>query len=219
MTKRLLLSLFVCIALAVLALAQTNAGADKQIRAAEIARIKAYCRELDGYAKRNPKLGRLFANVSSDITGQKSQWREFKSEDERAEADTSDGLYDNADVWAKDGAVVLAYFTFQTDSDDWGHQVHYHFRKDGSLAKIQLAKIHSRLDTFYGGVTAIRQRFYDPKGRLLSSLQQFFDLQTKKKMRPGADGVSFKDEPIPVYRTVKALPFYTSLGKPAAKTK
>jgi hypothetical protein len=214
MTKRLLLSLFVCIALAVLALAQTNAGANKQIRGAEIARIKAYCQQLDNFAKRNPKLGRLFANLSSDISGQKSQWREFKSEEERAEADTSDGLYDNANAWSKDGALVLVYSNFQTDSGDWVHQVDYYYRKDGSLAKI-----HARLDTFYGNVIVIRNRFYDPKGRLLSSSQQFFDLQTKKKIRPGADGVSFKDEPIPVYRTVEALPFYAARGKPAAKTK
>jgi hypothetical protein len=206
MTKRLLPSVFVCIALAVLALAQTNAGVDKQIRGAEIARIKAFCRQLDNYAKRNPKLGRLFADVSSDITGQKSEWREFKSEEERAETDTSDGLYDNANVWSKDGAVVLVNCTFETDSGDWFHKVDYYFRKDGSLAKI-----HARLDTFYGSVTAIRERLYDSKGRLLSSSQQILDLKTKKKKRPGEDD-GFKDEPVPVYRTVKALPFSALLG-------
>lgn len=211
MTKRLLLSVFVCIALAVLAPAQTKAPADKQIRYAEITRIKAYCRKLDGYAKRNPKLGRLYANLSSDITGQKSQWREFKSEEERAEADTGDGLNDNANVWSKDGAVVLVNCAFETPSGDWFHQVDYYFRKDGSLAKI-----HARLDTFYGNVTAIRERFYDSNGRLLSSSQQLLDLKTKKRKRPD---VAFIDEPIPVYRTVKALPFYTALGEPAAKTK
>jgi hypothetical protein len=52
----------------------------------------------------------------------------------------------------------------------------------------------------------------------LSSSQQFLDLETKKKKKPGVDG-EFIDEPIPVYRTVKALPFYTALSKPAAKTK
>jgi len=62
----------------------------------------------------------------------------------------------------------------------------------------------------------IRERFYDPRGRLLSSSQQFLDLETEKKKKPGAD---FEDETIPLYRTVKALPFYTLLSKPAAKTK
>jgi|SRR5262245_2389868 len=211
MIKRLSFSVFVCIALAMLALAQTNAPTDKQIRDAEIARIKAYCQQLDNYAKRNPKLGRLFANVSSDMAGQKSLWREFKSEEERVEADTGDGLNDNANVWSKDGTVVLVYCAFQTPSDDWFHQVDYYFRKDGSLAKI-----HARLDTFYGNVTAIRERFYDSKGRRLSSSQQLLDLKTKKRKRPD---VAFVDEPIPVYLTVKALPFNPLLSKPAAKIK
>jgi hypothetical protein len=52
----------------------------------------------------------------------------------------------------------------------------------------------------------------------LSSSQQFLDLETKKTKKPGVYG-EFIDEPIPVYRTVKALPFYTAPGKPAAKTK
>jgi hypothetical protein len=68
-------------------------------------------------------------------------------------------------------------------------------------------------------MTVIRERFFDPKGELLSSSQQFLDLETKKKKRPGENGEEFIDEPIPVYRTVRALPFYTLLSKPAAKTK
>jgi hypothetical protein len=142
------------------------------------------------------------------MEGQKSQWREFKSEVEREEADTGN---DKANVWAKDGAVVSAYFTFQSLSGDWAHYVNYYFREDGALAKIQ-----ARLNTFYGDMIVIRERFYDPKGRLLSSSQQFLDLKTKKKKRPGE---TFEDEPIPVYRTVKALPFYTALFKRAANTK
>jgi|GEM_PF-1339171 len=190
--------------------AQTNAPTDKQIRAAEIAKIKAYCQELDDYAKRNPKLGRLFADVSSGMKGEKSRWREFKSEGERERADTGNDL---ANVWAKDGATVSVYFTFQSPSGDWAHYVNYYFRDDGSLAKTR-----AQLNTFYGNMTVIRERFYDLKGRLLSSSQQFLDLETKKKKKPGVDG-EFIDEPIPVYRTVKALPFYTLLSKTAAKTK
>src|SRR5215510_14122889 len=208
MAKRLSFSVFICITLAVLALAQTNSSADKQIRDAEIARIKTYCLELDDYAKRNLKLGRLFGDVSSGMEGEKSQWREFKSEEEREEVVTEN---DKANVFAKDGAVVLANYTFQSPSGDWAHYVNYYFRTDGALAKI-----HARLNTFYGNMIVIRERFYDPKGKLLSSSQQFLDLETKKKKKPGAD---FEDETIPLYRTVKALPFYTLLSKPAAKTK
>jgi hypothetical protein len=58
-------------------------------------------------------------------------------------------------------------------------------------------------------MTVIRERSYDSKGRLLSSSQRI-----RKRLR-----VAFEVELIPVYRTVKALPFYTTLSKPAAKTK
>lgn len=214
MPKRLLFSLLICAAFATLTFAQTKTSADKQIRDAEIARIKAYCQELDDYAKRNPKLGRIFADVSSGLEGQKSRWREFKSEEERQKADTGDNLNNNANVWSKDGAVVAIYCTFQSPSRDWAHYVDYYFRKDGSLAKI-----HARLNTFYGNMTVIRERFYDLKGKLLSSSQQFLDLETQKEKKPGANGKEFIDQAIPVYRTVKALPFYTMLSKPAAKTK
>jgi hypothetical protein len=112
---------------------------------------------------------------------------------------------------AKDGAVVLASYTFQSASGDWAHYVDYYFREDGSLARI-----HARLNTSYGNMTVLRERFYDPKGKLLSSSQQFLDMETKKKKKPGEE---FTDEPIPLYRTVKALPFYTLLSKPTAKTK
>jgi len=208
MMKRLLFSVFTCIAFAAPTSAQTNTSTNKQIRDAEIARINAYCQELDDYAKRNPKLGRFFGDVSSGMEGEKSQWREFKSEEEREEVVTEN---DKANVFAKDGAVDLAYYTFQSPSGDWAHYVNYYFRTDGALAKI-----HARLNTFYGNMIVIRERFYDPRGRLLSSSQQFLDLETEKKKKPGAD---FEDETIPLYRTVKALPFYTLLSKPAAKTK
>jgi hypothetical protein len=210
MTKRLLFSLFTCAAFAALTFAQTNASADKQIRDAETARIKAYCQELDDYAKRNPKLHRVFGDVSSGMKGDKSRWREFKPKSER-DMDYIGSLMSNAIVWSKDGAVVLVSCVLQSPSGDWAHQISYYFREDGPLAKI-----HANLGTFYGPMTVIRERFYDPKGRLLSLSQQFLDLETKEKKKPGTE---FEDETIPLYRTVKALPFYTLLSKPTAKTK
>ena len=201
----ILFSLVACAAFSALAYAQTNASADKQIREAEIARIKAYCQELDDYSKRNPKLRRLLADISSGEE-QKSRWREFKSEKDRDDA----AIGDRANAWAKGVAVVLASYTFQSESGDWTHYVDYYFREDGSLAKI-----HARLNTFYGNMTVIRERFYNPNGRLLSSSQAFLDLKTQKKKKPDVD---FIDEPISVYRTVKALPFYALLSKPVVKT-
>src|SRR5262245_49193252 len=213
MTKRLLFSVFTCVASAALTLAQTSVSTDNQIRGAEIANIKTYCQELDDYTKRNPKLHRVFGDVSSGMKEQKSRWREFKPKSER-NMDYIGSLMGNAIVWSKDGAVVLVSCLFQSPSGDWAHQISYYFRKDGSLAKF-----HAHLGTFVGYMTVIRERFYDSKGRLLSSSQQFLDMETKKEKKPGEDGLDFFiDEHFPVYRTIKALPFYAALSKPAAKT-
>jgi hypothetical protein len=134
MTKRLLFSVFNCVAFAALTLAQKNASTDKQIRDAEIARIKAYCQELDDYAKRNPKLGRTFGDVSSGMRGDKSRWREFRPKSER-DMDYIGSLMGNAIVLVKDGAVVLVSCAFQSPSADWTHHISYYFREDGALAK------------------------------------------------------------------------------------
>ena len=212
--KRLLLPVLIYVAFSALTFAQTNASADKEIRDAEIARIKAYSQELDDYAKRNPKLNRVFGDVSSGTEGDKIRWREFKG---RSKSDTNyiSSLMSNAFVWSKEGAAVLVSCDFQSPSGDWAHDVNYYFREDGSLAKI-----HAQLNTFYGNMTVIRERLYDSKGKLLSSSQQFLDMETQKKKKPGEDGQEFIDEPITAYRTVKALPFYIWLSKtPAAKTK
>jgi len=83
------------------------------------------------------------------MKGEKSRWREFKSEVEREEADTGN---DKAKVWAKDGAVALVSYAFQSPSGDWAHYVSYYFREDGTLAKI-----HAQLNTFYGNMTVIRE--------------------------------------------------------------
>jgi len=156
------------------------------------------------------RLCQSLAKIVLQDFGEKSWWREFKSEDARADAEPGN----MANAWTKGGAVVLACYTFQGLSGDWYHYVNYYFREDGSLAGI-----HARLNRFYGNMTVIRERFYNPRGGLLSSSQQFLDLDTKKEKKPGADGVEFIDEPIPLYRTVKALPFYTLLSMPATKTR
>jgi hypothetical protein len=115
----------------------------------------------------------------------------------KGEADPDD-LDDVAYVWLRQGKVVAVFFTFQSESRDWYHFVTYYFREDGTLAKI-----HSRLNTFYGSVTAIRDQYYGSNGRVLKSTARFLDIQTQKpKKKP-----NFQDEPTPVYLNVRKLPF------------
>ncbi|HEY8461890.1 MAG TPA: hypothetical protein VIM99_15985, partial [Blastocatellia bacterium] len=151
--------------------------------------------------------------VSSGMKGDKIRWKEFNPKSEE-DLDYIGSLMSNAFVWSKDGATTFVSCAFQNPSGDWVHYVNYYFRKDGSIARIQ-----AQLNAFHGYASVIREMFYDPKGKLLSSSRQILDLETKKEKKPDADDAEFFDHPVPVYRTVKALPFHTLLSKPAAKTK
>jgi hypothetical protein len=166
-------------------------------RATELAAINSYARQVDRLIKLNNKRKRVFG----DVGGQDENWREFKGKVAKGETDPAD-LDEVAYVWARKGNVVVAGFTFQSESRDWYHFVTYYFREDGTLAKI-----HSRLNTFYGSVTAIRDQYYGPNGRVLNSTARFLDIQTQKpKKNP-----NFQDEPTPVYLNVRKLPFFKLL--------
>lgn len=158
--------------------------------------INSYAKSIEQFTKRNPKGKRIFGNVASE-EDTVDKWREFKS-DKETEDQT---LYENAAVWLKDGKVAVAYLEFTSPSGDWFHFVNYYFRADGTLAKI-----HEQLNTFYspdGGISVVREKFYGSNGKLLHTSIRYLDLQSKKPRKRG----EFADEPIPVYKTVRALPF------------
>jgi len=168
-----------------------------QSRNAEIATIAVYAKQVDRFIKRNDKRRRTFGNVGDE----QDHWKEFKGKPAKGETDPDD-LNEVAYVWARKGKVVAAGFTFQSDSRDWAHYVTYYFRADGTLAKI-----HAQLNTFYGDISVVRNKFYNSNGKLLRTSTRYLDLQSKKSRKRG----DFQDEPIPVYRTVRSLPFYRIL--------
>ncbi len=175
-----------------------NRSASRQATRAEISAIESYADEIARFAKRNSSKARNFANTA---TGNVDHWREFRSEKEREAADTGYNLNENALVWLRNGKVVGANFTFQSGSRDWAHFVMYYFREDGSLAKVE-----ATLNTFYGEMSVFRERWYDREGKLLRSTAQYRDLRSRKRKKPGSAS-EFIDEPIPLYRSVKDLPF------------
>jgi len=110
-------------------------------------------------------------------------------------------LDESAYVWLKDGKLVVAKMSFTSSSGDWYHFVTYYFRDDGTLGKI-----HAQLNTFAapgGGVSVVREKFYGADGKLLHATTRYLDLQSQRP-RKRAD---FMDQPIPVYKTVRDLPF------------
>jgi hypothetical protein len=182
------------------AFAVSAAGQPKTVRngrvAQEVAAVRSYAGSVDLYASRHARSVRVFAsNADSESEG---VWRELKSRGEKSQVSDAN---ESASVWLKDGRVVLTRFTLQSFSGDWVHYVDHYFREDGTLAKIE-----ARLNTFYGRVSAVREKFYGKRGELLQASEHIYRLGTKRKVRPGGAG-EFLDQPIPVYKTTQELPF------------
>jgi hypothetical protein len=172
-----------------------NFDALAQTRKADLAEINSYVAEVDRYIKRNPKAKRIFGDVAA-YDDNNPRWREFKS---GAEAQKKE-LYDSAYVWTRDGKMIGANFTLSSPSGDWAYFVEYYFRDDGTLAKI-----HARLNTFYGDVTVIRDQFFNNRGVRISSTRKILDLKTQKPTKAPRD---YFDQPVTVYRKVSELPFF-----------
>ena|SRR2546422_9460191 len=166
-------------------------------KSSQTAAINVYAKQIDRFMKRTNKRRHLFGNVGAD----KDDWRQLKEKPAKGETDPAD-LNEVAYVWTREGKVVGVGFEFQSDSRDWGHIVTCYFREDGSLAKI-----HARLNTFYGDVTRIRENYYNSQGRLLRTTAKYRDVQTQKPRK----NPNFQEEPIPVYLTVRELPFFKLL--------
>jgi len=157
-----------------------------------VAEINTYTTSIDRFMKVN-KTPHYFGDVSLE---EKSNWKQFKT---RKLIDNAEEVYEKAVVWSRTGKIVGVILTLSSPSGDWAHYVTYYFRADGSLAKI-----HAELNTFYGEVSIIRDRFYDSGGQLLHSTQKILDLQTRKPKKPTGD---FMDQEILVYKKVSELPF------------
>jgi hypothetical protein len=166
----------------------------------ELTAITSYSRSVDQFTKRNPRKKRIFGIIPQD-EDKPDKWAQFKTTRQEIQAD----LEDSAHVWARDGKVVAARFSFTSPSGDWYHYVDFYFRADGTLAKI-----HAQLNTFAaadGGMSVVRDKFYGSGGKLLHTTTRYLDLKSQKP-RKRAD---FMDQPIPVYQTVRNLPFYKLL--------
>jgi hypothetical protein len=169
----------------------------------DIAAIEAHARQLDAYAKRNARGGRLFADTASYTDGSAPRWQEFRSKRalERAE------VYSAATVWTQPASdALLADFTLSSPSGDWAQYANYYYRGDGTLAKL-----HSELRTFMGDLIVIRDRFYDTRGKLLHEKTRYLDLNTRKPRK--VEEGSFQDIPLELYAKTSDLPFHSLLKR------
>jgi hypothetical protein len=171
---------------------------------ADLSAIEAYVKQMDAYTRRNARAGRLFGDTANyEDADAPARWREFANKRalERAE------VYSAATAWLKPtGELVVASFSLSSPSGDWAQYNDYYYRNDGTLAKL-----HSELRTFMGDLVVVRDRFYDPNGKLLQEKTRYLDLQTRKpkKVKEG----DFQDIPPELYAKTTALPFYGLLKK------
>ena len=176
-----------------LALFSANASAQETTAPpSALTEIKTYTNEIDRFAKAHPKRMRTFV---IEYESEKGRWRLLKGK-------SAQQVNESCDVWTRDGNVILAFFGFTSDSGDWYHFIKYYYRADGTLAKIS-----ARLNTFYGNVSVLRDRYYDTNGKLLKSTRRYLDIQTHKPVKTA----NFHDEPIPMYSNASALPFHKLL--------
>ena len=162
--------------------------------------IASYTKPIDRFTKRNPRKRRIFGIIPGE-EDKPDKWAEFKTVRQEVQAN----LEDSAHVWLRDHKVVAAKFSFTTPSGDWYHYVDYYFRADGTLAKI-----HAQLNTFAspdGGIIVVRDKVYGSGGKLLHTATRYRDLKSQKPRKRG----EFMDQAIPVYQTVRDLPFYKLL--------
>ena len=165
-----------------------------------VAQINKYVKTISSLTKKTKQ--RIFADIASD--GKKANWKEFKTEKMRENADTGDNLNENAVVWTKAGKISAVTFTFQSPSRDWAQFATYYFRPNGTLAKIE-----SNLNTFYGSVTAKLDYYYDSKGKMIKQIASYFDLQSQKPidLKKLKKDREFIDEEIKVFKNTSKLPF------------
>jgi hypothetical protein len=183
--------------------AQRSAASRGSQNPSGVAAIEAYARELDAYARRNARRGRLFADTANYEDGSAPRWQEFRTQRalERAES------YSVATVWPQaTNEALVARFVLSSPSGDWAQYATYYYRSDGTLAKL-----HSELRTFMGDLIVIRDRLYDSGGKLLQEKTRYLDLNTRKPKKVEAG--SFMDVPLEVYAKTNALPFYSLLKK------
>lgn len=169
------------------------------------AKIDAYTKTVSRLMETERK--RIFADIASN--GKATNWKEFKTESLRDEADTGDNLNENAYVWMKDGKVAAATFTIQSPSRDWAQFVTFFYRADGTLSKAE-----SELNTFYGSVTVKRNYYFNSKGKTIKQNVSYFDLESQKPVDIAEREKlgEFIDRKVVFFKNTSGLPFIKLLG-------
>ncbi len=197
-----------CAAAALLFLALSFAfDAAAQSTASQVKTINTYCKQIDTVQKRRKTPELVYANTA-DENANKAKWRKFASEKALDKFREGSETYDIAYNWRSGGRLIASNFTHFSPSGDWVKYVNHCFRSDGTLARVE-----TDYRTFMGDFKVIRNRYFNARGKQISSSVKYLDLQSGKPKDKG-DGV-MGDDPneVDYYKTVKKLPFAKLLPK------
>ncbi len=208
------LFLIVLIISSCLSFAQANKikTAKKDVQTEKLVKpIEDYVETIADFVEKQGKPHLVIADVSDYIESNKPVWKKFASEDEFEKSRDTNEVYTFAYIWQKDGKTVAVNFTYSSPSGDWAQFVLNTYRADGSLAKVD-----SRLNTFYGDATILRTFYFDAKGKKLKETVKYLDLQSDETFDPKTR--DFFDSEVEIYKTVRNLPF-ANLLKTSVKKK
>lgn len=165
-------------------------------------KIASYCSAASDYAKQHPDGALLFTAVPQNQDPARDKWHP-------ASSDAFEFAAKNADSTAiasiRNGHVVFVVFSFQNQFGDSDETATYCYHPDGSLAKL-----HSDLKSYHGGLELVRDISFDATGREISNALHASDLQTHRSIRLPDD---FWDLPPPMFLHVGNLPFGSRLPK------
>jgi hypothetical protein len=196
--KTLLAGGFSLLALVTLIVAQTPSAAKPTT--SEVAAIDAYCKVLDDFKNNKRNHAHILGGEADETDVLK--WKEFKSRGEREKT----FFEDTADVWMKDGKLVVAELYSETNSGDWSQLVQYYFRDDGTLAKMRTTFAGFMVFSEHGGGRIVQERIYSSKGKLLQKRLHCFELE--RKHRPLKCSGDYSKYDGTYYRRAQNLPFY-----------
>jgi hypothetical protein len=166
-----------------------------------VAAIRSSCQMEFAKAKADRQHQIFFCALLKNEDPSRDDWKREASESVTTAAAKNGNS--TASVYESQGRrVVVVAFSFRNEFGDWVNDADYCFRGDGTLAQI-----HSRLDSFHGDATVVRDYFFsDGKQIALERHDYTLGTTTPKKLDTG-----FWDFPPPVFRRVSDLPFVKKL--------
>lgn len=177
----------------------------------DVASIEAYSKSLEAFKNRNRNRARIFGNIVSPNQetypvrhDAPRHWEKFPTRKARESAPKGYDSYDGAEVWTRDGKVVLAQFEIDRYFYGGERVVTYYFRADGTLAKIRLKFFDPNVD-----VHVVKEIIYDLKGGVLRTQMQCVHMAENGRRRVVncSSRLEGSNQDASVYRRVEELPF------------